>query len=268
MAGLRDFWVRGAAGLALLLPAYFLLAAMATKFHWVDWRIGFGLLTVAVGPILVLAALAVAAIGLALAGLAAPRRGWRLALFSLFVPAAALLLIGGALAKASRLPAIHDISTDLEDPPTFSPTVEAERALVNGGNGLEREHARVPSGRIGGAFAGRLINDAQRAAFPDIKPIPVGAPPARALAVARGAGQRLGWTIDRVDEQAGIIEARATSFWYGFTDDIVVRVTPADPGAVIDVRSVSRVGVSDLGVNAARVRAFAAEVARELSGGG
>ena len=59
----------------------------------------------------------------------------------------------------------------------------------------------------------------------------------------------------------GRIEATDTTFWFGFKDDVVVRVQPADNGSRIDVRSESRVGKSDVGTNARRIRAYLAKLA-------
>ena len=72
----------------------------------------------------------------------------------------------------------------------------------------------------------------------------------------------MGWAILATDPQAGRIEASERSFWYGFTDDIVVRVAAAGAGSRIDVRSSARQGRSDLGVNAARIRAYLARLKR------
>ena len=83
------------------------------------------------------------------------------------------------------------------------------------------------------------------------------------------AAEAQGWTITASQEpslsQEGRIEATATSFWFGFVDDIVVRVRATSDGAVIDARSTSRVGLSDLGANAARLRAFSEAVVAELT---
>jgi uncharacterized protein (DUF1499 family) len=68
----------------------------------------------------------------------------------------------------------------------------------------------------------------------------------------------MGWTILAADPQAGRIEASQQSFWYGFTDDIVIRVAAAGSGSRIDIRSSARHGRSDFGVNAARVRRYLA----------
>jgi hypothetical protein len=265
MSGVRDWWVRAAAFLSLLLPLYFLFAAFATKYGWLSWKAGFATLTLGVGPAITLAALAIGLIGLAMSGLVRPRRGWRLGLFATFAPAAALLILGGAYVQSRKAPPIHDVSTDLVDPPRFSPTVEAERALIPESNSVDLKHERAPNDPRYGIAAGHRATELQQAAFPDIQPIAVGAPTSRAFAAARGAAAALGWSIDRVDERAGIIEARAVGFWYGDTADIVIRVTGAGEGAVIDVRSASRVGAFDLGANAARVRAFAKQVTDELA---
>ena len=267
MSGFRDAWVRAAAIAAGLLPVYYLCIAMGTKYGLFNWATGFALLTLTVGPILCALVLLVGIIGIALAGLVKPRRGWRLGLLSMFIPCAALLMVAEPMLASRRAPPLHDVSTDLIEPPRFSASVAAERALSSGSNSLDLDHARTPGDPVYGAAAGRLSIEVQQVAFPDIQPIPVGVPKSRALAAAQGAAQELGWTIDRVDTSGGTIEARAKSFWYGFIDDIVIRVTPVGAGAVIDVRSSSRAGPIDLGANAERIRAFTKQIAKELARG-
>jgi uncharacterized protein (DUF1499 family) len=70
----------------------------------------------------------------------------------------------------------------------------------------------------------------------------------------------MGWTIVASDPAAGWIEASERSFWFGFTDDVVIRIAAADAGSSVDIRSVSRVGRGDFGANAARVRAYLAKL--------
>ena len=72
------------------------------------------------------------------------------------------------------------------------------------------------------------------------------------------------WDIVAAEQAAGRIEATDRTFWFGFADDIVVRVRPTDVGSRVDVRSVSRVGVSDVGANAARIRAYLADLAEQI----
>ena len=86
------------------------------------------------------------------------------------------------------------------------------------------------------------------------------APPDRVLTTAEALARRLGWEIVAVVPAEGRLEATATTPWFGFKDDVVVRVTPAATGSRVDMRSKSRVGRSDLGVNAKRIRAFLAEL--------
>ena len=76
---------------------------------------------------------------------------------------------------------------------------------------------------------------------------------AAALAAAQG------WEVVDVNPEQGTVEATATTFWFGFKDDVVVRVRPEGSGSKVDVRSISRVGLSDLGANAARIEAFLGE---------
>ena len=101
---------------------------------------------------------------------------------------------------------------------------------------------------------------AQRHAYPDIRPLflPLAPPPAfdRALNAARAAA----WEIVAADSASGRIEATATTRWFGFKDDVVVRIAPAASGSRVDVRSVSRVGQSDVGTNAKRIRDYLARL--------
>ena len=162
----------------------------------------------------------------------------------------AALVVGGATAwvpwhglqTARSVPAIHDISTDTEDPPEFV----AVRPL--------RADAPNPPEYPGGEVA-----EQQREAYPDVRPLETGLSPAEAFARAEGVARSMGWDIVAAEPGDGRIEATATTFWFGFKDDVVIRVRPSADGSRIDIRSKSRVGRSDVGANAARIRAFVAE---------
>ena len=80
--------------------------------------------------------------------------------------------------------------------------------------------------------------------------------PEEAFEEASRVAEALEWVIYNSDHHIGVIEASYTSFWFGFVDDIHIRIRPGDDGTEVDLRSVSRVGVSDLGANANRIRAF------------
>ena len=142
--------------------------------------------------------------------------------------------------RAGQVPPIHDISTDTQDPPEFVAVLPL------------RSDAANPA-----TYGGPEVAAAQHAGYPDIRPLvlPATAPRAafdRALAAARASG----WDIVAVDSTDGRIEATATTGWFGFKDDVVVRIRPAGSGSLVDVRSVSRVGKSDIGTNAQRIRAY------------
>jgi uncharacterized protein (DUF1499 family) len=143
--------------------------------------------------------------------------------------------------QARAVPPIHDISTDTDDPPAFVAVI-ARREATRASNPPE--------------YAGAEIAAQQKAAYPDLVTLRVEAPPDQAFASARTAAQSLGWEIVAADAAEGRLEATDTTRWFGFKDDVVVRVRPDGAGSRVDVRSKSRVGRSDVGANAARIRAF------------
>jgi uncharacterized protein (DUF1499 family) len=137
------------------------------------------------------------------------------------------------------LPAIHDISTDLENPPTFEAVLPLRRDAPNG---VE--------------FSQETAAD-QRRAYPDIRTLVVSAPADAVFAQALDAAREMSWEIVTADRASGRIEATAETRWFGFKDDVVVRLSPDATGGVrVDARSVSRVGRGDLGTNAARIREY------------
>ena len=160
-----------------------------------------------------------------------------------------MALIGGGLIAyvpwhydqiRQTVPPIHDITTDPDNPPAF----------------VAVEPLRQGEGINSVAYEGAKVAEQQRQAYPDVVPLTVGLAPDVAFARALDTAQRMGWTIVASDKPAGRIEASQRSRWMGFTDDIIVRVTPASSGSRIDLRSSSRYGRSDFGVNAARIRDY------------
>lgn len=146
---------------------------------------------------------------------------------------------------AERAPPIHDISTDTQDPPLFVAVLPLRAGASN------------PA-----AYGGPEVAAAQKRGYPDIGPLELaGTPPASAFDRALAAARAAGWAIVAADSAAGRIEATATTGWFGFKDDVVIRVRPDGSGSRLDVRSVSRVGGSDVGTNARRIRAYLRRVA-------
>jgi uncharacterized protein (DUF1499 family) len=160
-------------------------------------------------------------------------------LIGLLLGGAVVLLLAIKVGDGRSTPAIHDVSTDVGDPPAFDKAIALRDADANP---LDYDLA---------ANAAKQQN-----AYPRVKPIrtdrSVDSSFDRALDVL--GSMRL--DVVNVDRDDGVIEAVATSFWFGFKDDVVVRVRARGDGATVDMRSVSRVGVGDLGVNAKRIEEF------------
>ena len=255
MSGIRAFVVAAAFFLSLALPVYFAAAALATRFGLIDWRLGFGTLTLGYGPMLLMGAAGLAVLALLLAVFVKPRTGVGRAALALVIPVLALGYAGYVRNEAASIPPIHDIVSDPGAPLMFSERVLELRAAVPGGNPVEAD-PRVPDDPRFGAAAGQSARALQQNAYPDIQPIMLAQPPAEAFEAALAAARAHGWSIEAADPANGRIEASVRSLWFGFVDDVVVQVSPAEGGSRVDLLSTSRVGVSDLGANARRLRAF------------
>jgi uncharacterized protein (DUF1499 family) len=166
------------------------------------------------------------------------RRGIVLATISLFV---GLVLVGipGRFRVGPSTPPIHDITTDTQEPPEY---VAVLPLRVN-----------VPNTTV---YGGEKIAVQQRAAYPDLQPLILNLTPPQAFDRALATVREMGWELVAADAAVGRIEATDTTFWFGFKDDVVIRVRPANGGSRVDVRSLSRVGGGDAGTNAKRIRAY------------
>lgn len=221
--------LRGIAITALLaLPA----SVLIVRLGW--WQPG--LLLYAAACLLAVVVLAIALI-LGLLPKWRVQRGQLVLPILLALPGCALLVM--LLAGRGDHPPIHDISTDLEQPPAFT-------------------HAPALRGRDANSLATDAdTHAAQRAAYPDIAPLHTALAPTAAFDRALATARQLGWDVVYEDRRDGEIEAVATTPVMGFRDDVVIRLRPdGDSGTRVDLRSVSRVGVGDMGANAARIRAF------------
>ncbi len=264
----RPGLARTALLLSAALPLYFLLAALGTKFGWWDWRTGLLTLIVGWGPRLLALALLVALVALAVTLWRRPRDGWRTAATALLIPLLGFGYLGYVRSESAALPPIHDIATDPADPPMPSPELAAARARV-GANPIADLAAPLSAAEAYrdarfAAVADRSIAELSREAYPDVAPLRVEAAPADAFDAAQSALAEAGFEVTTLDAASGRIEAVAESFWFGFEDDVIVRVRPDGAGSRIDLRSISRVGVSDLGANAKRIRALSAAIRKRL----
>ena len=175
------------------------------------------------------------------------RRGLFRALAGLAIGLVAVGLPARWLQTARSVPPIHDVTTDPGDPPAFAAILPLRAGAPN------------PA-----AYGGAQVARQQAAAYPDIAPLDAPVPPQQAFDLALAAATAMGWRIVASAPDAGRIEATDRTFWFGFTDDLVIRVRPTDGGSRIDLRSTSRVGVGDMGTNAARVRAYLAALRERL----
>lgn len=154
-----------------------------------------------------------------------------------------LVLVAPALQSFTRslkVPPIHDVSTDPDNPPVYITTPNLRAAHENS---LELNAEVIAM---------------QRAAYVDLAGVEVALTVPEATAKAARLAENMGWQITARDDAAGHIEAVATTRLMGFKDDLVFRIQPSEAGSKIDMRSASRVGVSDIGANADRIRAFVA----------
>jgi hypothetical protein len=148
---------------------------------------------------------------------------------------------------ARGAPPIHDVTTDLDNPPRYVAVAKLR-----------------PSGSNPVAYAGEDVARHQRASYGDVRPLIVMAPPRRALALAADTARAEGWTVVAEDlgfGDLGRLEATDRTFWFGRIDDIVVRVLPHQAGSRVDVRSSCRDDAVDGGRNAQRIRRFLAFLA-------
>ena len=221
--------------LAMLLPGpLYRVGALGLKpaFSTVTFGFGLGLLATLLGLIALL-----------LAVFGKPRRHLARAVIALVLGLIAFVPPLLFVQKAKSVPPIHDISTDTAEPPAFQTLLAAR--------------ADAPNSAV---YGGADVAAQQHAAYPDIQPLHVDAAPADAFKAALGVARSMGWTIAAQVQDQGRIEATATTFWFGFKDDVVIRLRPDGAGTRIDVRSESRVGGSDVGANAARIRKFSGKL--------
>ena len=183
----------------------------------------------------------------------------RLALLNLLAIVVAglfLAFVGNQIRIARSVPAIHDISTNLDDWPRFYRLTVRDDNLENVPDlGRPELAAMEPRERW------KAIH---REHYGDIATIRVPWSVEETIARARALAEERGWEIVTTDPEAGILEAVDTSLFFRFKDNVIVRVRPVTEGggSVVDMRSISQVGVSDVGVNARRVRSFLSDLQR------
>ena len=147
------------------------------------------------------------------------------------------------LNKGKSVPPIHDISTDLVNPPEF---VAIAPLRADAPNPVE--------------YAGVEVATQQRAAYPELQTLNYTQSKSELVEATKQVIDHLGWQLVNIDADQGIVEATDRTMWFGFKDDVIVRITDNGSERLVDIRSKSRVGGSDLGKNAERIHGFIEEL--------
>lgn len=220
---------------ALVAAGMLLVAGPGARLDFWDFRFGFTLMRWAlyVGA-------GTAALALLLMLIPKTRDGRLLKLASALVIGLAVAAVPYLQVRQARsVPPIHDISTDTLNPPEF---VAIAPLRADAPNPVEHP--------------GNEVAQQQREAYPEITSFSSDVYPAILFEHAVATARSMGWEVVAADQDAGRIEATDTTFWFGFKDDVVIRIQGNNGGSIVDLRSKSRVGMSDVGANAARIRRF------------
>jgi len=223
--------------LAILCATAGVLSGLGYRLGWWPLRVGFGIARWS-------AYFAIAAAVISLAGAVATRpgserRGLAFAVLGVVIAIGAFGWPALMQYRARHLPPIHDITTDRSNPPKFVAVLPLRARAAN------------PTD-----YQGPDVAVQQRKAYPQLAPLETKVPPEQAFSRALATARDMGWTIIAAVPAEGRIEATDSTLFYGFKDDVVVRITPTSTGSRVDVRSESRIGKSDMGTNARRITAF------------
>ncbi|MEO0607216.1 MAG: DUF1499 domain-containing protein [Pseudomonadota bacterium] len=259
---------------AIFTVLWFAIAALGTKWGWWPWQVGLGQMTIGTGPMIAMIALGLSIIAQIIALIKAPRtQPFIIALGATLLAAFCLFRLMGIGAQASSLPPLHDIQTDWANPIQFSDAIMTARAAQGETNPVldaptvpDYAEARWPG------TAGRLVSEVQEEAeakegskgtvYPTLETLYFDQAPSDVAEIAERIINQRGWEIAfRGDTGDAIqIDATATSGWFGFKDDIAVRLRAMNGSTAVDIRSTSRVGLSDLGANSTRVYGMMVEL--------
>lgn len=270
-----------ALAVSIFAVLWFAIAALGTKFGLWPWQVGLGQMTIGIGPGIAMLALGLSIVAQVIALIKAPRKqAFILALGATLIAAFCMFRLAGLGAQAGALPPLHDIQTNWSDPVQFSEPLMAARAAQGETNPV-LDAPTVPDyaeERWPGT-AGRLVSEIQEEAeskeagkstvYPKMETLYFSQSPKEVAAVAEKIIDGKGWDIlppDTSNDDLVQIEATATSGWFGFRDDVAVRLRAVDGVTAADIRSTSRVGLSDLGANSSRVYGLMVELEDRAEG--
>lgn len=233
----RSWWSKAILAVAVIGAALLPVGALGSRLGLWPFTVGF--LMLAAGAMLASIGLVTGIVGIVTAHRRRRAADKPAVYVGTVLSAVVLAFLSQGFLQATSVPPIHDISTDVVDPPRFDRVVA-----------LRGENANPL------AYDAEKLAPLQREAYPGVETLRTDLDAEAALQRAAAVLESMGLEIVAVDTGAGRVEATDTTFWFGFKDDVVVRVRPVGTGALVDVRSVSRVGESDLGKNAERIGSF------------
>ena len=228
---IRKWVLRVSLALTILGPLIFILAAIGHKIGLFSLGFSLGTLTRGIGPNVLIAGLIVSILALILAIIIKPKKGILIGIVGILVPVIGMGYGIQVKNKAQRLPFIHDITTDTQNVPQFGPEIMAERAKTEGVNTTDYAGKMARSQDAQGNETQSLVSVLQTRGYPDIRSIVVSDEKDAAFAKAEAAARQMGWKIKAINPDAGTIEATDTTFWYGFKDDVIIRLRNSEGGA-------------------------------------
>ena len=246
--GRSELFLNLVALLALAPVVMILVGALGVRFDLIDWRVGVGQLILDWPSKLALIAVLGGIFGIFAAVTAGFGRYGLKAAFSLVLPLTTLAALIWLKSLGEGYPPVHDVATDWSQPIALSPALIRER----GPDAWPVEDDPIVPASSG-AYMNRRVAEVNGETCPGAHPATLALPVGEAYARAKAALSGEGLDLFSDTPAAGRLEATATNLWLGLKDDVVVRVTAAGAGSKVDVRSVSRGGLSDYGDNCRRV---------------
>ncbi len=235
--------------LAALAPAILVAGgALGVKLGFLDLPLGYTAMTLDWAPKAAFVSVATSLLALVIALVGGFSKLGKGALLALALTAASFAAMFGAKALSGQSPPIHDVATDWKTPLAFS---DAALAARGGSAQIVDDDPSLPVGSA--AYAGRSIADVNAETCPAARPLVSPRTPGDAYEAVKAAVMAAGLTLVTDDPVDGRLEATGSSFWYGLTDDLVVRVRPDAQGSRVDMRSIGRDAGPDQGRNCARI---------------
>ncbi|MCF6329513.1 MAG: DUF1499 domain-containing protein [Henriciella sp.] len=281
-AGWRMKVAAFALAVSIFTALWFVVAALGTKFGLWPWQVGLGQMTGKIGAPLAFLALGLGLIAQIIALIKFPRKqAFMVALAATLIAAYSAGRLIAMKIQAESVPPIHDIQTDWSDPIRFSEAILAARQS-DGDTNPVLDAPRIDDERVPPSLLGRLVSEVQEEAenkeankgtvYPKLEPLYFANSPTEIATLAETLIAKKGWKLVSPAPSGGdtgmeiLIEATAISGWFGFKDDVAVRIRPVEGATRVDMRSISRVGLSDLGLNSRRVSGFMYELGDKGNG--